>query len=447
MIKKRKEKKRKTNENDRQKFQNKKKTDFSSTEFWMPLKSIKKESQFMLVLIDQEIDLLTEFNNSNRKQTNKREKHVKNSKPSNKPLNSNQLNLPMFMKIFWIEVILPSSDVQDSKLGNTGSVTQSPVLAATFGLILYDYYFSFYGVMRSGLHVYKPPFKLASFNSRTLMQIGQQIGLAMPLESLNIDDCYLSETRIQDSGEVLKTRSPSVALKNLFYVRFFRDPVTMSFGFVGAGVALSARDETAQIDWIPINSRLCAVRLEGSIKVRSRCEKRSLFVISAYAPTDSNPDAIKGGFYHQLTVLLQKVRSTDIVVLAGDLNAQVGHLGTDESRLGGRWRLVGRRTDNGDCLLGQQVYRHKRIDVSKLVAVPVATKYQTALGFAKHQIYKHCVSSGSLQLIEACQSTQDDQAVWCAADNYYYVFVVHTINMNIFALHDVPNDGDTSYHK
>ncbi|CAH8509790.1 unnamed protein product [Schistosoma curassoni] len=56
-------------------------------------------------------------------------------------------------------------------------------------------------------------------------------------------------------------------------------------------------------------------------------------------------------FCHQLTVLLQKVRSTDIVVLVEDLNAQVGRLGTEESRLGGRWRLVGRRTDNGDHLL------------------------------------------------------------------------------------------------
>ncbi|CAH8517778.1 unnamed protein product [Schistosoma margrebowiei] len=340
----------------------------------------------------------------------------------------------------------------------------------------------------------------------------------MSLESLNINVCCLSETRIQDSGEVLQIRSPSVALKSLFYVRLSGDPVASSFGLAGVGVALSARAEAALVDWIPINSRLCAVRLESSIKVRrNRREKRCLFVISAYAPTDCSPDAIKDEFYHQLSVLLQKVRSTDIVVLAGDLNAQVGRLGTEESRLGSRWGLVGRRSDNGDRLLqlctdhnlflastnfrhshrrcatwrppsasqawtqidhiaisyrwrgcvkdcrsfwstyldsdhavvcanlgllfsGQRSDHHQRIDVSKLVATSVASKYRTELasrlattppksidehwsqlldamkmagtvscGFAKRPAFKHWVSSGSLQLIEARRSTPGDR--------------------------------------
>ncbi|CAH8665748.1 unnamed protein product [Schistosoma haematobium] len=364
----------------------------------------------------------------------------------------------------------------------------------------------------------RAPFKLAAFNVRTFMQVGQQIGLAMSLESLNIDVCCLSETRIQDSGEVLQIRSPSVASKSLFYVRLSGDPVASSSGLAGVGVALSARAEAALVDWIPINSRLCAVRLESSIKVRrNRREKRCLFVISAYAPTDCSPDAIKDEFYHQLSVLLQKVRSTDIVVLAGDLNAQVGRLGTEESRLGGRWGLVGLRSDNGDRLLqlctdhnlflastnfrhshrrcatwrppsasqawtqidhiaisyrwrgcvqdcrsfwstyldsdhalvcanlallfsGQRSDHHQKIDVSKLVATSVASKYRTELasrlattppksidehwlqlhdamkmagtvscGFAKRPAFKHWVSPGSLQLIEARRSTPADR--------------------------------------
>ncbi|VDP83171.1 unnamed protein product [Schistosoma mattheei] len=102
------------------------------------------------------------------------------------------------------------------------------------------------------------PFKLAAFNVRTFMQVGQQIGLAMSLENFNIDVCCLSETRIQDSGEVLQIHSPSVASKRLFYVRLSRDPVASSSGLAGVGVALSARSEAVLIDWIPINGRLCA---------------------------------------------------------------------------------------------------------------------------------------------------------------------------------------------
>ncbi|VDP85771.1 unnamed protein product [Schistosoma mattheei] len=107
----------------------------------------------------------------------------------------------------------------------------------------------------------------------------------MSLESLNIDVYCLSETRIQDSGEVLQIRSPSVASKSFFYVRLSGDPVASSSGLSGVVVALSARAEAALIDWIPINNRLCAVRLESSIKVRkNRREKRCLFFSSPPMP-------------------------------------------------------------------------------------------------------------------------------------------------------------------
>ncbi|VDP72423.1 unnamed protein product [Echinostoma caproni] len=47
------------------------------------------------------------------------------------------------------------------------------------------------------------PFKLATFNVRTLMRIGQQAGLAVTLETLAIDVCYIQETRIQDSSSII----------------------------------------------------------------------------------------------------------------------------------------------------------------------------------------------------------------------------------------------------
>ena len=195
-------------------------------------------------------------------------------------------------------------------------------------------------------------FKLAAYNVRTLMQVGQQTGLVRTLENLAIDVCCISETRIQDPSEVLRMSSPSGSSSGLFHLRLSGDPVASSSGLAGVGVALSARAEAALLDWIPINSRLCAVRLEGYARVRSgRPDRRCLFVVSTYAPTDCSPDAIKDEFYHQLNDLLKQARQRDIVVLAGDLNAQVGRLGLEESHLGGQWRLHGRRSDNGDRLL------------------------------------------------------------------------------------------------
>ncbi|KER31525.1 hypothetical protein T265_02290 [Opisthorchis viverrini] len=130
------------------------------------------------------------------------------------------------------------------------------------------------------------------------------------------------------------------------------DPEAMSRGIYGVGVALSPRAERALLGWIPVNSRLCVVRLSSSIKLNaSRHKKRCLFVVSAYAPTDCSSDAEKDTFYRELSRLIRQAKSTDIVILAGDLNAQVGRLSSLESHLGGRFGVDARRTDNGDRLL------------------------------------------------------------------------------------------------
>nr|CAH8866828.1 unnamed protein product [Trichobilharzia regenti] len=60
---------------------------------------------------------------------------------------------------------------------------------------------------------------------------------------------------------------------------------------------------------------------------------------------------MKDEFYYQLRDLLKQTGRRDIVVLAGDLNAQVGRLSSEENRLGGQWGLHGGRSDNGDRLL------------------------------------------------------------------------------------------------
>ena len=103
----------------------------------------------------------------------------------------------------------------------------------------------------------------------------------------------------------------------------------------GVGVALSPRAERALLDWIPVNSRLCAVRLAGSIKVNAdRHGKRCLFVVSAYAPTDGSAEEEKDDFYRELSRLIRLAKRSDIIILAGDMNAQIGQLHSSETHLG-----------------------------------------------------------------------------------------------------------------
>ena len=48
---------------------------------------------------------------------------------------------------------------------------------------------------------------------------------------------------------------------------------------------------------------------------------------------------------------MRRAESSDIVVVAGDMNAQLGRLSTDETQLGGCLGLDSVRTDNGERLL------------------------------------------------------------------------------------------------
>ena len=200
--------------------------------------------------------------------------------------------------------------------------------------------------------VFKPrkPVYLATFNVRSLKQAGQQVALARTLDSLSIDVCCLSETRTQDASTVIELTAPS--LSSRFRLRTSGDAEAAAAGYAGVGIVLSERAEASLLDWIPVDSRLCAVRLATSVRESRGSEvHRTLFIVSAYAPTDCSSESAKDSFYDALGALLQQVKTSDIVVVAGDMNAQVGRLSAAEARLGGRLGLDTRRTDNGDRLL------------------------------------------------------------------------------------------------
>ena len=67
--------------------------------------------------------------------------------------------------------------------------------------------------------------------------------------------------------------------------------------------------------------------------------------------TNSSGDAAKDDFYDELNRLLDMRQSLDIVLIAGDFNAQLSEISTSELGLGGHFTLGTKRTENGGSLL------------------------------------------------------------------------------------------------
>ena len=67
-----------------------------------------------------------------------------------------------------------------------------------------------------------------------------------------------------------------------------------------------------------INDRLISLRIPPSHG------KKFATIISAYAPTMTNPDEVKDKFYEDLSVLISSVPTSDKLIILGDFNARVG---------------------------------------------------------------------------------------------------------------------------
>lgn len=123
------------------------------------------------------------------------------------------------------------------------------------------------------------------------------------------------------------------------------DPISSAGVQAGVGTALSMRTERALLDCIPVNNHLCAVLSESSVRVKSSWFKcHCLFVVSVYA----FPDCTFPEFCGQLSQLLWSAPSIDVLVAAGDFDAQRSYLQEKATLIRSRFFDPADRTYNGD---------------------------------------------------------------------------------------------------
>ena len=187
------------------------------------------------------------------------------------------------------------------------------------------------------------PLTIGAWNVRTLQDRSsanrperRTALVAREIARYNLHIVALSETRFSDEGQLTE--------KSAGYTFFWSGRKEEERREAGVGFAIKS-SLVNKLDSPPkgINDRLMTVRLPLT-------EKKFVTLISAYAPTMTNPDETKDKFYEDLVDTISSVPNTDKLIILGDFNARVGQDHTTWPGILGKQGL-GKCNSNGHLLL------------------------------------------------------------------------------------------------
>ena len=183
---------------------------------------------------------------------------------------------------------------------------------------------------------------LATWNVRTLLDNTRADRperrtalVARELARYRVDIAALSETRLADKGQLTESGGG--------YTFFWSGRNSDERREAGVGFAVKSH-LVRKLTKLPegLNDRLMTLQLPLD---RKKCAT----LVSAYAPTMTNPDDVKDKFYEELDALIAAVPKSEKLVVLGDFNARVG---TDHQTWEGIGKHgVGKCNSNGLLLL------------------------------------------------------------------------------------------------
>nr|VZI20002.1 unnamed protein product [Spirometra erinaceieuropaei] len=209
------------------------------------------------------------------------------------------------------------------------------------------------------------PLTLAAWNVRSLLDNPRSNRperrtalVARELARYKVDIAALSETRFSEQGQLEEVGAG--------YTFFWSGRPRAERRYAGVTFAIRT-DIVGRLPCLPqgINDRLMSLRLPlwgGKFAT----------IISAYAPTMTNPDAVRDKFYEDLHALLATVSKADKLIVLGDFNACVG---TDHTAWRGVLGPHGLRGSNdNDLLLLRTCAEHRLTLTNTFFCLPVRKK-------------------------------------------------------------------------
>ena len=160
---------------------------------------------------------------------------------------------------------------------------------------------------------------IGSWNIRTLMDNPKAdrlerrtVLVARELARYHVDIAALSETRRANEGQVTED--------GIGYCLFCSGPTNEERREAGVGFAIRSHLVSKLVRLsLPrgLNDRLIVMQLQLT-------NKQKATLISAYAPTMTNPEEVNDQFYEHLDALIAAVPTSEKLIILGDFNARVG---------------------------------------------------------------------------------------------------------------------------
>ncbi|GAA55144.1 hypothetical protein CLF_107019 [Clonorchis sinensis] len=163
-----------------------------------------------------------------------------------------------------------------------------------------------------------------AFDVRALKQAVQQTVLALKLDWLGIDVCYVSEKEFRMQAQWLSQPPPSLSI--CFWRLTSRDPQAAAAGCAGVGIA---PNHPAECPLIVASVRFVWQRLWRSPTSGTLI---NLFVVSDHDTTGGICGSIRNKFHQAKNDLLRRAKNSATVVILGDLDANVDGLSAPETQ-------------------------------------------------------------------------------------------------------------------